>query len=141
MAQESATPDLVELTRTFFEAMDRDWDFDSLAGFFAPDAVFDLSPLGLGAHEGVAAIGEFLVGYWATWDDHHHKIEEILDLGHGVLFVALWEDGRPRGSNARVQARQLTVWEWVHGKVQRITSYYNFDEASAAAARLAESRG
>jgi hypothetical protein len=67
MTEESTTPDLVELTRTFYETMDRDWDFDALAGFFAPDAVWDLSESHLGIYEGVAAIGDFLVGYWATW--------------------------------------------------------------------------
>jgi hypothetical protein len=97
MSEESTTPDLVELTRTFYETMDRDWDFDALAGFFAPNAVWDLSASHLGSYEGVAAIGDFLVGYWATWEDHHHEIEEILDFGHGVLSVASWEDGCPRG--------------------------------------------
>ena len=140
MPEESATPDLVELVLTFFDTMEGNWDFDALAGFFAPDAVFDLSPLGLGAHGGVAAIRDFLVGYWATWDDHHHNVEEILDLGHGVLLIAMCEDGRPRGSAARVQARAQMVWEWAHDKVKRITSYYDIDEARAAAERLAEER-
>jgi hypothetical protein len=35
-SEESTTPDLVELTRSFYETMDRDWDFDSLAGFSRP---------------------------------------------------------------------------------------------------------
>src|SRR5664279_1327080 len=54
MPEESTTPDSVELTRTFYETMDRDWDFDALAGFFAPDAVWDLSESHLGSYEGVA---------------------------------------------------------------------------------------
>jgi hypothetical protein len=33
MAEESTTPDPVELTRTLYETMDRDWDFDALAAF------------------------------------------------------------------------------------------------------------
>ena len=43
MSEASATADLVGLTRLFYEVMDREWDFDALAGFFAPDAVWDLS--------------------------------------------------------------------------------------------------
>ena len=104
MSEESTTPDLVAMTRVFFETMDRDCDFDSLAGFFASDAVWDLSDSHLGIYEGVAAIGDFLVGYWATWEDHHHEIEAIHDFGHGVLSVAVREDGCLRGSDARVQA-------------------------------------
>ena len=141
MSEKSATRDPVELTRRFYETMDRDWDFDALAGFFASDAVWDLSGSHLGVYEGVAAIGDFLVSYWATWEDHHHEIEEILDFGHGVLSVGIWEDGCPRGSDRRVQARHLQVFEWVQGEIVRITGYPDIDEARAAAERLAEERG
>jgi ketosteroid isomerase-like protein len=141
MAEESTTPDLVELTRVFFKTMDRDWDFSSLAGFFASDAVWDLSDSHIGIYEGVAAIGDFLVGYWATWEDHHHEIEAIHDFGHGVLSVAVREDGCLKGSEARVQARHLQVFEWEQRKIVRITGYPDIDEARAAAERLAEERG
>jgi hypothetical protein len=67
-------------------------------------------------------------------------IEEILDFGHGVLSVAVCEDGCPRGSDARVQARHLQMFEWVKGVIVRITGYPNIDEARAAAERLAEER-
>ncbi|HME04308.1 MAG TPA: nuclear transport factor 2 family protein [Solirubrobacteraceae bacterium] len=141
MPEESTTPDVVALTRTFFETMDRDWDFDALAGFFAPDAVWDLSVWGVGTYEGAAAIRDFLVGYWATWEDHHHEIEDVVDLGHGVLFVVIWEDGCPIGSDARVQARHGDVYEWVQGKIIRITTgYLDIDEGRAAAERLAQER-
>lgn len=62
------------------------------------DAVWDLSESHLGIYEGVAAIGDFLVGYWATREDHRHKIEAIRDFGHGVLSVAIWEDGSTANS-------------------------------------------
>jgi ketosteroid isomerase-like protein len=140
MPEESTTPDLVELTRVFFETMDRDWDFGSLAGFFASNAVWDLSDSHIGIYEGVAAIGDFLVGYWATWEDHHHEIEAIHDFGHGVLSVAVREDGCLKGSEARVQARHLQVFEWEQRKIVRITGYPDIDEARAAAECLAEER-
>jgi ketosteroid isomerase-like protein len=140
MPEESTTPDLVKLTRGLFESMDRDWDLDALAGFFAPDAVWDLSALGVGTYEGWTAIREFLEGWWANWEDHHHVIEDILDLGHGVLFVVVFEDGCPVGSQGRVQARHGDVSEWVRGKLVRVTSSYDIDEARAAAERLAEER-
>jgi ketosteroid isomerase-like protein len=141
MSEKSTTPDLVELTRAFFKSMHRDWDLDALAGFFAPEAVWDLPDLGLGPFEGWAAIREFLEGWWANWEDHHHEIEEILDLGHGVVFQVVSEDGRPVGSKGRVQARHGDVCEWVRGKLVRITSSYDIDGARGAAERLAESRG
>jgi hypothetical protein len=140
MTEESTTPDLVELTRVCFETMDRDWDFGSLAGFFASDAGWDLSDSHVGIYEGVAAIGDFLVGYWATWEDHHHEVEAIHDFGHGVLSVAVREDGCSKGSEARVQARHLQVFEWEQRKIVWITGYPDIDEARPAAERLAQER-
>jgi ketosteroid isomerase-like protein len=140
MSEEFTTPDPIELTRSFYETMDREWDFDALAGFFAPDAVWDLSGSHLGIYKGVAAIGDFLVGYWTTWDDHHHEIEGIIDFGGGVLSVAIREDGCLKGSDARVQARHLQVFEWAQGRILRISGYPDIDEARAAAERLAEER-
>ena len=99
MTDASTTPDPIELTRSFYETMDREWDFFALAGFFAPDAVWDLSGSHLGIYEGVGAIGDFLVGYWETWEDHHHEIEGMLDFGDGVLSVAIREDGCLNGIN------------------------------------------
>jgi ketosteroid isomerase-like protein len=141
MPEGSTTPDLVELVRSMFESMDHDFDFDAIAGFAVPEVVWDLSDMGLGIYEGIAACREFIEGYWAIWEDHHHKIEEILDCGHGVLSVAIWEDGCPKGSDARVQMRHLQVFEWVRGKIIRITGYPDIDEARAAAERLAQERG
>jgi ketosteroid isomerase-like protein len=103
--------------------------------------VWDLSESHPRIYEGVAAIRDFLVGYWATWEDHHHEIEEILDLSNGVLSVAIREDGCPRGSNARVQSSHLQVFEWGQGEIVRITGYPDIDAARAAAERLAEQGG
>jgi hypothetical protein len=58
-----------------------------------------------------------------------------------TVFIALLEDGRPVGSQGRVQAQNVMVQEWVDGKTVRITSYTEIDEARAAAERLAQGRG
>jgi ketosteroid isomerase-like protein len=140
MPERSTTPDLVELTRGIFEVMDRDWDLDVLAANWAPDIVWDMSESVLGTLEGVKAIREFLEAWWATWEDHHHQIEEIRDFGHGVVFVAISEDGRPVGSAGRVHARNAQVFEWVDGKVIRITAFADINKARADGERLARSR-
>ena len=141
MLDESTTPDPIELTRSFYETMDREWDFDVLAGFFSPDAVWDLYGSQLGIYKGVATIGDFLLGYWTTWDDHHHEIEGMIDFGGGVLSVAIREDGCLKGSDARVQARHLQVFECEQGRILRISGYPDIDGARAAAKRLVEERG
>ena len=59
----------------------------------------------------------------------------------GVAAISgFWEDGCPKGSAARVQARHGDAWEWVQGKIVRITSYLDIDKGRAAAERLAASR-
>jgi ketosteroid isomerase-like protein len=129
-----------------FDAMDRDWDIDALMGFYTPDVVWDSSETGLGTYEGVAAVREFIQSWWLTWEEHHHKIEEILDseildLGFGVTFVARWGEGRPLGSTASVQARAGHVAEWKQRMVTWIKSYLDPDGARAASERLAQERG
>ena len=51
MPEESTTPDLVELVREAVAAGSRR-DLDALMSFYARDAVWDLSPMGIGTFEG-----------------------------------------------------------------------------------------
>jgi ketosteroid isomerase-like protein len=142
VTEESTTPDLVELTRSLVvEASDRDWDLDAVMRFYAPDVVWDMSVAGLGTYEGVAAVREFIESWWATWEDHHHHVEEIRDFGHGVVYVALRETGRLVGSSTPVEQRNVSVLEWAHGKIVRVTTFVGRRKARAAAERLAEERG
>ena len=68
-------------------------------------------------------------------------MQDALDLGHGVVFVALWEDGRLVGSDGRVEQQRGWVQLWADGRLVRVTGYTDIDEARAAAERLAEERG
>ena len=108
---------------------------------FAPDLVWDLSMTGLGTYEGVAAVREFIDSWWATWENHHHRVEEIRDFGHGVVYVALWEDGRLVGSSTPVEQRNVTLQEWARGEIVRVTAFVGRGKARAAAERLAKERG
>ena len=140
MPEESTTPDLVELTRQAFDAGSRH-DVDAIMGFHVPDAVWDLSDLGLGIFEGVAAIRGFVDDWFATWRDLVLQAEEIVDLGHGVVFAPVREEGRPTASGGHVQQRRGWVMLWVHGGITRTVIYFDIDQARAAAERLAEERG
>jgi ketosteroid isomerase-like protein len=140
MSQESTTPDLVELTRHAFEVANRH-DLDALMGFYAPDAVWDLSDLGIGTFEGDAAIRSFIEDWWGTWGDHLIEVREILHLGDGVVFSSVREDGRLVGSDGHVEQRRGWVFQWLQEKIAWIETYLAIDDARAAAERLAESRG
>ena len=139
MPDESTTPDLVELARRFFEAMNKR-EFQSIPSFYAPDAV--LESIGMGASfEGVAAIRGYFEDFWSAYEEFEVEPEEVLDLGNGVLLSVARQQGRVVGSSARVQMRFAAVAMWVDGAVVRHTLYTDIDEARAAAERLAEERG
>jgi ketosteroid isomerase-like protein len=140
MAEESTTPDLVELTGRALEAGDR-LDFDAMLSFWGPDPIWDMSPIGLGVYEGAAAIRGFFEDWIGTYEDWKTDPVEILDLGGGVVFVLLLQDARLVGSRRHVRLRYASVVVWENGMVLRTTNYSDIDEALAAAERLAEERG
>ena len=51
--------------------------------FVAPDAAWELRS---GIFQGTEAIRGFLEGWLGSYEDHRVEAEEILDLGHGVVF-------------------------------------------------------
>ena len=139
MAEESTTPDTVELTRRIFQAFSGD-DVDAVLSFYAPDAVHESPPLGT-SFKGVGAIRGFYEDWFAAYEEHEFELEQILDLGRGVIFAVARQHARPAGSTGRVQTRMALVSELLDGKIVRVIVYYDIDEARAAAERLAEERG
>jgi ketosteroid isomerase-like protein len=140
MSEEVETPDLVELWREASQAGER-FDLDGVMAFYAPDAVYDMSHVGMGTFEGREAIRGFLADWLGSYEEYERGSEELLDLGNGVAFGLFVQKGRPAGSSRRVEERVASVSEWEDGKVKRITSYSDIDEARAVAERLAEERG
>jgi ketosteroid isomerase-like protein len=138
--EESTPPNLVELAGRSFAAAGRH-DLDALMSFYAADAVWDMSDVGVGTFEGTTAIRSFFEDWWATWEDHHQEIREFQDFGNGVLFAAIQEDGRLPGSDRRVEHTRGWVATWMNDLVVRMTAYLDIDEARAAAGRLAHERG
>ena len=116
-------------------------NFEAIPSFHAPDAVWDMSPWGMGTHEGTAAIRSLNEDWLAAYEEWEMEAEEILDLGCGVVFSVFHQSARPVGSTRLVRLRQATIVVWVEGVVVRLTMYPNIDEARADAERLAESRG
>jgi hypothetical protein len=71
----------------------------------APDAVDDMSPVGMGVFEGQAAARGFMEDWWTSYEESEFEAEETLDLGNGVGFRVLVQKGRPVGSSGEVQLR------------------------------------
>jgi ketosteroid isomerase-like protein len=142
MAEESTTPDLVELVRGANEASNRR-DYGASLSIFGADAVWNLSPMGLGTYEGTAAIRGFFEDWFGAYEEHEIRDEELVELGGGVTFAVFKQRARPRGSGGEVTIRYGSVGTWDDGLLVRITNYpeADIDEARAGAERLAEERG
>ena len=138
MAEESTTPDLVELTRRQFEAVNSR-GVDAAASSFAEDATFDGRALG-DHFEGRAAVRSFLEDWFGNYEELEFGLEEGRDLGNGVVFAVVVQNGRPAGSDGHVRQREGWIFVWVRGLIARLT-ISEVDEARAAAERLAQERG
>ena len=139
MPEEATTPDLVELTRLAFEAANRR-DLDAVISFYASDAVFE-GRMGRETFEGRVAIRSFLEEWFGGYEELELKLEDVRDLGSGVVFAVVFQEGVPAGSagHGRVWQREGWVFLWERGLITRLSTY-DIDAARAAAERLAESR-
>ncbi len=138
MPEESTTHDLVELVGRAFEAANHR-DLDGAAGSFAEDAIFDGRALG-DHFEGRAAIRSFLGDWFGMYEELEFGLEEVRELGHGVVFAVVVQNGRPAGSAGHLRQREGWVFVWARGLIARLT-ISEVDEARAAAERLARERG
>jgi ketosteroid isomerase-like protein len=139
MAEESTTRDLVALVREAFKAADRR-DFDVFVSIYAPDAV--LESMGMrSSFEGVAAIRGFFEDFTSAYEEYGVELEEILDLGSGVVFCVIVQQGHLVGSSAHIQMRFASVAVFGDGVLVRNTLYTDIGEARAAAQHLAQERG
>lgn len=137
MSEESTPADLVELTRRVFEAGNRS-ELDLVVSFYASDASFDMSPMGLGTFEGRAALRAFLEDWFSAYDRYHVEAEEIVELANGVTLSIVSQKGRLAGSDGVIDLRYAAVAVWRAGQVVLTTNYADIDEARAAAERLAQ---
>jgi len=139
MSEKSTTSHLVELTRRLLEAVNRR-DLDAAMGFFATDAVWESVGMKT-SFEGRTAIRGFWGDMTVAYEEFEFQLQEILDLGNGVIFGVERASGRLVGSTGRVEERYAIVAVWEQGLIVRITSSADIDAARAAAERLAAERG
>jgi ketosteroid isomerase-like protein len=128
MSEESTTPDLEETLRRLREAL-KSGDLDAAVAVYAPDAVWDVSLLGLeGVFEGREAIRRAYEDLIAPYEDLEVVAEEFRDLGNGVTLVVLLVRGRLRGSTRFVESRlSASVATWANGLIERQTAYLDID--------------
>ena len=116
MSDESTTPDLVELVRKQVEALDRG-DFDRVMSSVTEDGVLDGRA---DLIEGRAAIRGFLEEWFRAYEELDFELEEVSDLGNGVVFAVVIQDGRLVGSAGHIRQREGWVYLWVGGSIARL---------------------
>jgi ketosteroid isomerase-like protein len=135
MYERSTSADLVELARRSIEVSDP----EAVLSFYAPDAVWDSTPWGMGIFEGKEAVRAFFEDWGSSYAHLEWKAEEVLDLGNEVTFAVIFQKGRIIESGS-VQLRYASVAKWRDGLIVRNTTYRDTEEGRAAAERLAEDR-
>jgi ketosteroid isomerase-like protein len=136
MSEESTTHDQVELVRGLVDALDR-CDVDAVVSFHAPGAVVEAA---VGRFEGMAAMRGFIEDWLANYEEFAATLEEVRDLGNGVTFSVIRQQGRLVGSSGYVQLRNAMVNVWMDGVIARTVTGPDIADARAVAERLAEER-
>jgi ketosteroid isomerase-like protein len=139
MAENRKTTPPHELMRLSFDAADSG-DFDRMISFYGPDSVFDMAPWGLGTYSGLPAIRAFFEDWIGAFDEFDMKLEEVEDLGDGLVFAVARQDALPAGSRTRLQLRHAAVAQWQDGVALRVINYPDIDQAREAARQQAASR-
>ncbi len=138
MPEDSSTPDLVARTRLNLEGASRG-DLGSTLVDLAPDAVWEVGEHSL-LVEGATAIRHFLERWRAGFEDWSYEVEDVSDLGHGMILVAYRQSGRAANSTFIVEDRGIQVCEWRGGQIVGLRLYSDIGEARAAAEALVASR-
>src|ERR1700722_4465752 len=139
MSEESTTPDLVALTQRLWLQIKRQ-DWDAVLSSFSPDAVYDMSPVGLGTFEGHVAMRRSWEEWWGMFPDGAWDVEHVLSFARGVVFVQIETQSRVPGSARTVAMGGAFVYEWTGEKITRVVAYRDVREARAAAERRAGER-
>ncbi len=139
VAGQSPGSDLERTRASFVSAGAR--DVDALMGIFRASSVWDVTRWGLGSHTGLTAIRRSLQDWMGVMDEYAVDIEELSDLGSGVILAVAVQRAKPAGSRARLHLRYAPLFLWADGWAERVTHYRDIDEARVAAQLAASTRG
>jgi ketosteroid isomerase-like protein len=127
----------VDTVRRMYAAYARG-DFETGLSCLDPDIEFSqpVDEPGGGIYHGHEGVIQAFARWTAAWDDYRVEVEELIDLGDGVL-VRTRHHGRGKDSGVEVEMQIFQLWTLRDDKVVRARMYY--DEAEAREAGLRES--
>jgi ketosteroid isomerase-like protein len=126
----------VDLTRRSFAAAGSG-DYDLMMTFYGRDSVFDMSGWGLGVHTGSRAIRRFFESWIGSFAEFSMELEEVADLGSGVVFAVAYQDARSEGTRAHLRIRHAAIAVWQDGVAVRVTNYRDIEHARELAKTIA----
>ena len=125
--------DNVEVVRRGFEAINRG-DPEGVVREMHPDIEWyptdDFAEAGpFRGHAGVRQLMELMLG---TFDSFSIEPDELID-GGGKVIAPIHQTGRGKSSGIEIDVRYVLVFTMRSGKAIRVDSYYDRDQALAAA--------
>jgi ketosteroid isomerase-like protein len=134
MAEESTTPDLVELVRRSNDAFNRR-DGDAWLSLFSPDIVYRPVSTFTDSQErrGIGAMRRFMDEFFDAWDDDFTCLaESIRDYGDVVIAVVRLA-GHAKASRVEVAGGIFQVFRFREGQIVRTEDFTDRAEALKAA--------
>lgn len=138
MSEASTIARPLRLTRGAFAAAN-ERDYGTLLESFGPESTWDVSRWGLGTHTGMAAIRAFFGDWMGGFDRYDVAVEEMRDLGNGIVYVIAVQTASTRGGG-HLRVRYAAVFTWSRGIATCVTHYRDVTESLPAGERLANER-
>jgi uncharacterized protein len=128
----------LEVARRGYEAFARG-DFGWIASQMAPEIVWhDASEIpGSRRRAGIDEVRAFLESFPRIWDQPRFEPEELRQEGDTVVALVRFT-GRGRNSGAEVSRELAHLFEFSDGKVVRVVTYFDREQALLALAEAAE---
>jgi ketosteroid isomerase-like protein len=134
----------IEIVRTasrlVSESAQRGELVDAMLELCGPDIHIDASRrvFNPAIYEGHEGLRQMIREIWEAWEGFTSETERFVDAGDKVLSIETIR-GRGRVSQAAVEARGALVWTLEKGRVTRVETYIDVDEALEALGARTES--
>lgn len=116
----------VEVLRRAYDAMARGkfWDAREI---FDPDIEWEWSTelsglAGTVEHHGLEGVEAATRDWLGAWDWFWQEAEDFIEVNDQIVVLTR-QHGRPKGSNAEIEARRAEVWTMRDAKVVRFKAY------------------
>ena len=108
---------------------------EAVRELFAPDVEHDATDTApdVGVVRGIDAFDESIRTYFESFEAFHIEIEEVIYADERIVILAVIDEGRMKGSAAEVRNRRFHVCTLSDGKVARLSTHLDRQQAFEAA--------